>query len=1041
MPVGAIPFPFGKCRICNDKATGVHYGVATCEGCKGFFKRSILKADKYKCFFGGQCEVSPQNRNRCKSCRFQRCMEKGMSVEAVKMGRIPKIEKEKALEMAKQNTGSSDAMDCDNETKPQINLESPSSEKADGIMNGTVYQSQQVQDSTVLSASMLPLQTGSMKHVTRDKTHQDFLSSEKLNTQNMENCTQSYSQTSVYTPGKGAQTSHMDCQHTFPNHPSHYHQGMISSKCSRHMDHQYVSPGRHSNAEMRCNEISDSNHNQTTMLATPVMSSSEFRSPINTNESYNDNMSYTNPIMRQSEINSCVYGRMGRPAYNQPELTTTTPVSQTVANARRADERNFHDHNINVQQNQTTSNCYQNNSLMTQSSYQTFQSHTNSQINSYNMGQNPSSTRCHQSYKATNGNVGHQKFSDSTDSFLHPSQALERQYSDYNQFSHNNTITTGSANKLFSDGQEYIERPIEITSPTTSMAMQGSCSRPLSTVSNECNSSLSVASHFSSNVIKVLIEQVLQNKGKNEISQQFLRKLKEHERTSVRANHLSLVNLPVENTKLTWDVLNPDSPISMACLPPSEGSVKSVIFDDEEQNILPVPEMSDQKLADINRFLDDVDRHMQSEENEPDLFDEDTFDLSFDKDMIESFSQRVFDSQKDNNNLGLEFGKEFDTFGDIFPNTGQSCNNWNTDLCSYFTQDAKLNSHSSRNMLDREKTVDSSQTNYKSGWIVEQELDSNQQKHNNLTLKQDKLIECKRPSPEEVVALHINKSTCSPSTSSGLGMTTDCSSRSSSPNILVRNKKDNALMYQTGIKPQFHETLDKISDGVKGLFDFAAREKFELEKQGKVTLYYPDKQEEVIGVYEAIIASIPSVNHSILGFCEKVPGFGALTLNDKSELMKRAYYDIWMLTRAEFFRENGDVCLLLGKNIVYNRFAMCKILNEYIVNTMFKFANEFNNFKLTDLEVGILCAVQLTQADNLDLTDKESVRKLHSHFLDVLADVVMQDHPQNASRILIDIFRIMPSLAVINKLQAEVISKFRLDKPGKFTEAQSPQQV
>ena len=34
MPQGIVPFPFGQCRICNDRATGVHYGVATCEGCK-----------------------------------------------------------------------------------------------------------------------------------------------------------------------------------------------------------------------------------------------------------------------------------------------------------------------------------------------------------------------------------------------------------------------------------------------------------------------------------------------------------------------------------------------------------------------------------------------------------------------------------------------------------------------------------------------------------------------------------------------------------------------------------------------------------------------------------------------------------------------------------------------------------------------------------------------------------------------------------------------------------------------------------------------
>ena len=25
---------FGNCKVCNDKASGIHYGVASCEGCK-----------------------------------------------------------------------------------------------------------------------------------------------------------------------------------------------------------------------------------------------------------------------------------------------------------------------------------------------------------------------------------------------------------------------------------------------------------------------------------------------------------------------------------------------------------------------------------------------------------------------------------------------------------------------------------------------------------------------------------------------------------------------------------------------------------------------------------------------------------------------------------------------------------------------------------------------------------------------------------------------------------------------------------------------
>ena len=70
-----------ECVVCNDKATGYHYGVFTCEGCKGFFKRTVQKQLEYTCKGEGKCEVNQINRNRCQYCRFQKCVAQGMLKE------------------------------------------------------------------------------------------------------------------------------------------------------------------------------------------------------------------------------------------------------------------------------------------------------------------------------------------------------------------------------------------------------------------------------------------------------------------------------------------------------------------------------------------------------------------------------------------------------------------------------------------------------------------------------------------------------------------------------------------------------------------------------------------------------------------------------------------------------------------------------------------------------------------------------------------------------------------------------------------------
>ncbi|KAM6202619.1 estrogen receptor beta [Rhynchocyon petersi] len=66
------------CAVCSDYASGYHYGVWSCEGCKAFFKRSIQGHNDYICPATNQCTIDKNRRKSCQACRLQKCYEVGM---------------------------------------------------------------------------------------------------------------------------------------------------------------------------------------------------------------------------------------------------------------------------------------------------------------------------------------------------------------------------------------------------------------------------------------------------------------------------------------------------------------------------------------------------------------------------------------------------------------------------------------------------------------------------------------------------------------------------------------------------------------------------------------------------------------------------------------------------------------------------------------------------------------------------------------------------------------------------------------------------
>ncbi|XP_072903802.1 oxysterols receptor LXR-alpha isoform X1 [Hemitrygon akajei] len=99
---GPAPKMLGNevCSVCGDKASGFHYNVLSCEGCKGFFRRSVIKGAQYSCKNGGKCEMDLYMRRKCQDCRLRKCRQAGMleqcvlSEEQIRRKKMKKLEEE-----------------------------------------------------------------------------------------------------------------------------------------------------------------------------------------------------------------------------------------------------------------------------------------------------------------------------------------------------------------------------------------------------------------------------------------------------------------------------------------------------------------------------------------------------------------------------------------------------------------------------------------------------------------------------------------------------------------------------------------------------------------------------------------------------------------------------------------------------------------------------------------------------------------------------------------------------------------------------------
>ncbi|XP_033753171.1 uncharacterized protein LOC117336672 [Pecten maximus] len=162
------------CKVCEGKASGIHYGINTCEACKGFFRRYLSRKEPYKCAKEGKCVITDSPRGNCSACRMEKCLQLGMSKEAVRQGRYTLTERTKAIIEVQKLQQKVEDCPIPQET-PKDNSRTPSEHSPDsGIMSQTSPADSDNLENSVISDT--PVDSPFTVHIREDRDMMEFSS-------------------------------------------------------------------------------------------------------------------------------------------------------------------------------------------------------------------------------------------------------------------------------------------------------------------------------------------------------------------------------------------------------------------------------------------------------------------------------------------------------------------------------------------------------------------------------------------------------------------------------------------------------------------------------------------------------------------------------------------------------------------------------------------------------------------------------------------------------------------------------------------------
>lgn len=170
-------------------------------------------------------------------------------------------------------------------------------------------------------------------------------------------------------------------------------------------------------------------------------------------------------------------------------------------------------------------------------------------------------------------------------------------------------------------------------------------------------------------------------------------------------------------------------------------------------------------------------------------------------------------------------------------------------------------------------------------------------------------------------------------------------------------------------------------------------------------------------VWDGLLESIPTSVKCLISFAKEIPGINELNQTDFTNLVNNRIFDYFIIKHAPLFI-NGESYLMLPNQIQYTRSWMERIIGKEMVDSMFKFAEEFNLLKMTSKEIALMYPFVLTVPDE-NFKDVYTIASLNEYYYRAL----MYEFDLNRrTNVFVNRWKMLIArLPQLNELQAERI--------------------